>query len=227
MTSLITTTKTFIALLLVCLTHPAAAQFASTFDTDTEGWWATAGARNGTWNSVGGNPGGYISAEDGLLNDNWYAGSPESWAGDWSSYIGGSVSFDLIDIAQDPEDQLFGGQGTYYPEPWEVVIIMDQDNRARWDADIVPVKEQWTRFEVPLLASTVNLAPTSTETFETIMANASWLLIRGEYFHLDDKTGFDNVVMKPASEPAAFWLLTVGFMGLGFCGRRMTSTKWF
>jgi hypothetical protein len=87
---------------LACLPGVAKAQFViaeSTFDSGFDGW-DDAGSEDISWQSTGGNPGGYVRLVDtgqatGVLqNSNIYA--PSEFLGDWSSYDGiGTISFDL------------------------------------------------------------------------------------------------------------------------------------
>jgi hypothetical protein len=200
------------------------AALVSTFDTGTEGWTVSDGARNLEWNSSGGNPGGFISAEEALLNDTWFFRSPDSWAGDWTAYIEGTVSFDLIDILKDVWDPNLGGaHGVYYPEAPEIVIAMNANNAVFWQADIVPISSDWTSFQVRLSESDASFSPTTTASFETIMSNVARLAIRGEYFRLDDKEGLDNVMVNAIPIPAAAWLFGSGLLGLiGMARRKKT-----
>jgi hypothetical protein len=213
-----------IPLLLLFTSAQVHGALISTFDSGTDGWTVSDGAKNLEWNATGGNPGGFISAEEALLNNTWYFRSPNGWAGDWTSYIGGTVSFDLIDILKDQWDPDFGGMhGVYYPDPPEIIIAMDTENMAFWDADIVPISSDWTSFQVQLLESDASFSSTTTASFETIMANVSRLAIRGEYFRLDDKEGIDNVMVNPIPIPAAGWLFGSGLLGLFGMTRRQRS----
>lgn len=210
-----------IPLLLLFTSLQVHGDLVSTFDSGSEGWTVSDGARNLEWNSTGGNPGGFISAEEALLNNTWYFRSPNIWAGDWTSYIGGTVSFDLIDIVKDQWDPNFGGMhGVYYPDPPEIIIAMDTDNVVFWEADIVPISSDWTSFQIQLLESDASFSSTTTASFETIMENVSRLAIRGEYFRLDDKEGLDNVMVNPIPIPAAVWLFSSGLVGLIGISRR-------
>jgi len=92
----------------------AHATLLSTFDSGLEEWTVIGGAKNLAWNSSGGNPGGYISAQEAKMSKTWWFRSPDAWAGDWTPYIGGMISFDIIDIPQDQNDYEFGGHGAYY-----------------------------------------------------------------------------------------------------------------
>lgn len=200
------------------------AALTSTFDSGPEGWTVSDGARNLEWNNSGGNPGGFISAEEALLNDTWFFRSPDSWAGDWTPYIGGTVSFDLIDILKDEWDTNFGGDhGVYYPEAAEIVVAMNANNLAFWHADIVPISSDWTSFQVQLLESDAIFSDTTTESFETIMSNVNRLAIRGEYFRLDDKEGLDNVMVNAIPIPAAAWLFGSGLLGLIGIARKKSA----
>ena len=142
------------------------ANLISTFDSGAEGWTVTNGAKNLTWNSSGGNPGGFISAEENLLFDTWFFRSPDSWAGDWTSYIGGKINFDIVDIEKGVWDPAFGGDhGGFYDTKPEVVLVMDANNWIFWNAVFVPPPPNfgdWTTFQLKLLGSNAFLASTST-----------------------------------------------------------------
>ena len=84
--------KMFFALLtIVFFIAPAHANLISTFDAGFEGWtvWDSKpdDVTNFRWESTGGNPGGFIAADDVGLNATFWFRSPISWGGDWRQYI--------------------------------------------------------------------------------------------------------------------------------------------
>jgi len=74
----------------------------STFDNEDEGWGIRGDSTNFTYHASGGNPypGGFISAQDQGA-ESWFFVAPDTWAGDWTSYIGGIISYDLKLISGD------------------------------------------------------------------------------------------------------------------------------
>jgi hypothetical protein len=67
----------------------------STFDEGDENWWIFGDGTNLTHHASGGNPGGFISADDKSLSESWWFVSPGPWSGDWNIFLGGTISFDL------------------------------------------------------------------------------------------------------------------------------------
>src|SRR6056297_1810971 len=68
---------------------------ASTFDTDSEGWSTDKDARNFRWESSGGNPGGFIAADDIGTGQYWRFAAPNDYLGDLSAYYGQTLSYQL------------------------------------------------------------------------------------------------------------------------------------
>src|SRR5690349_2810947 len=82
------------------------AQHVSTFDSDEEGWWSSSDSPI-TCVGTGGNPGGYIQIDnrDGYMD----AHAPDKFLGDLSAYLGGTLSFDAINISGiAPDFERFG-----------------------------------------------------------------------------------------------------------------------
>lgn len=77
----------------------------SSFDAGLEGWTAAAVALS--WQSAGGNPGGYLRGADQANTS--YLIAPAAFRGDLSSFDGGTMAFDHIAI--DLDDFPIAGAG--------------------------------------------------------------------------------------------------------------------
>ena len=182
--------------MLVCATC-ANASLVSTFNYDDEGWHPGNDVTL-SWQSSGGNPGGFLQGDDWGDGRVWYYVSPVSWTGNWSPYIGYTLSFDLKIIDR--------GTPTVYD--YATVRIYGSDGDVMdWYAD--DPGNSWTHYELVLNASTFG---ESESYFEGIMSDVTELWIRGEYGGTFDIEGLDNVVVTPI--PGALYLFSSGLLGL-------------
>jgi hypothetical protein len=158
----------------------------STFDNDDEGWGIRSVGTNFTYHASGGNPypGGFISAEDQGLVESWFFVSPDTWAGDWTSYIGGIISFDL---------KLISGDTNKYFSAGDVIIeTAELGHFAQWFSGIDPGLGTWTHYEVRISESNFEIVGNST--WNEILSNVTNLVIRGEHILLGpDTEGIDNI----------------------------------
>jgi len=168
----------------------AHSQLKSTFDNSDEGWTIAGNGAGGTtpnYYSTGGNPGGFIEGVDATGNASWFFVSPNSWDGNWTNYIGGSLQFNF---------KSFEITGT---ETVNNVRIYSGSNFVAWDFPVTPPLGEWTRIEVDLTSSNFDrISGTPGTTFESIMANVTALYILGDYGGGLDRGGLDNVRVTPA-----------------------------
>ena len=85
----------FLFSLALVATVSAKADLISTFDSDLEEWTASGGTME--YRGSGGNPGGFLALTD---NTDSYMTvyAPTTLLGDWSQYLGGSLSFDARNL---------------------------------------------------------------------------------------------------------------------------------
>jgi hypothetical protein len=169
----------------VMVTLPVVTDLVSTFDLGDEGW---RGGRDVSlsWREDGGNPGGFLLGEDLGSGQTWYYVTPATWAGDWTPYVGGTLSFELKVIDSGNGSFTFG----------DVVRIIGRDgSRLSWSCD--PPGETWTRRQVSLVPASFG---ESGESFDQVMGNVSEVWIRGEYSNMRDVGGIDNVMVTLGPE---------------------------
>ena len=215
---------------LIGLAGPAAAtSVSSTFDTDAEGWGvgdinsniSTAPDPNHppTYNSTGGNPGGYISTTD---TENIVAFlAPSKFLGNDLGFIGGSLSFDLQDTV--PSD------GVPYPA---VVLYSTLGFSISYTAS--PPGTSWTSYSIPLTAfgwtgypggEQNGVVPVTDAEFASVMGSIANIAIEADWHTGDDNTGLDNVVLASGGtpavpEPSTWAMMITGLVGMAFLSVR-------
>lgn len=187
-------------LLAAGLTHASAQPLASSnFDAGLEGWTVVNWDGSGTpaipsWHDTGGFPGGYIRGWDMHGDGFWLA--PPTFAGDWSSAYGGSLSYDAF---------------TTYNN-WvmnDVYIVGTNGVTLSFRCSNNPASS-WTHFTVPLAAGAGwqyglhydTIGPAATEEqIRAVLAQVASLRIREEFAYGSDDSGLDNVVLMAGNNP--------------------------
>lgn len=200
--------------MLVCLSMAGTvkADLFSGFNADGEGWGVVNDANPIVYHNTGGNPGGFISAQDIGLGQTFYFSAPAKFRGDLSPYIGGTLAYDIL---------LMVKGGNYYDNVNEV-IIKGAGQTIGWSNPVSPQPplNVWTSYNVQLLATNFGV---DSATFSQVMADVTALWIRGEYINGADTEGLDNVLVSAAPAvplPGTVWLLGAGLVGLASLRRR-------
>lgn len=182
-----------------------AAMVSSTFDTDDEGWTVTGDAQGGSivpdYHSTGGNPGGFISADDDVQGGTWYWKAPAKFRGNHLSAYGDTLSYDL--------------RQTSTSNAFSNVEIHLRGGGISLTYETSHPGTTWTSYSIDLteLAGWLNgaAAPSQAE-MQQVLADITDLQIRGEFRSGADTGSLDNVVMTP--EPATLTVLVLAGMGL-------------
>jgi hypothetical protein len=176
----------------------------SSFDAGLEGWTAAAVALS--WQSAGGNPGGYLRGDDQANTS--YLIAPAAFLGDLSSFDGGSMAFDHIAI--DLDGFPIAGAGG------EVTIFSGAESAT---ADLLTPSPIWQTGSVLLTAAAWGVSQT---TWTGILANVTGIHIVIDSTLGVGTDGFDNFTMV-TPEPATALLIGVGVAGMAQHRRRRSS----
>lgn len=190
------------------------------FETGSEGWEVTlfSGYPHGgpyhtpeltespDWHESGGDPGGYISADDGTVGGGHvlFMSAPSESLGDMSGYVGGALEFSL---ACTPEANL-----TLDP----YVVLVSEEGTSLVHEIAAPATD-WTEYVINLdhtqfLHDTSGHPPVSESEFADVMNNLSTVRIPGEWVDSGphETQHLDSVSFVP--EPGTLSLLCLGLL---------------
>jgi gliding motility-associated-like protein len=169
------------------------AQIISTFDIDRDGWTAidSQTGANPTFQSTGGNPGGFIQVVDGVAGTATYYNAPAKFLGDRSTSYGAFLRFDL-QVSVTPNSSTAGAR-----------LIGGGITLVKLLSVLPAVTPNWTSYSMRLditenwrVGSTTG--PVATEAqIRTVLASLTGLAFNGEYSTAAaDGGGLDNVVLE-------------------------------
>lgn len=193
----------------------AQANILYSFDADAQGWTLSDGDLN--YVSTGGNTGGYINTTDTNSND-MALHAPAAALGNWSQYLGGTLSFDALNTNNRLSD--YGGFGT--------VTISGNGQTVTFDlatsANNPPNNGLWNAYSAVLSQAVwgSNLA--------SVLSNVTSFTLTTESFSSstfpDEQVGIDNISITSVSnvpEPETYGMLLAGLGLVGFSARRKKS----
>ena len=177
-----------VLIFFACFSHAYASdlktinRYISTFDNDQESW-RLANDVTLSWESSGGNSGGFLKGSDIGTGECWYFVSPESWAGDWSMIDRLSYDFKLIET----------GEGGEIVNNIDLIIIGVNDNKMNYSFQSSDYPNNtWKTYSIEISHSIFNVKE---DEFYDIIKNVKELWIRGEYTNKYDIEGIDNVIL--------------------------------
>ncbi|HEX5151343.1 MAG TPA: laminin B domain-containing protein [Parafilimonas sp.] len=163
--------------------------YKHSFNKNTQGWKIQGDAQGSsvepTYESTGGNPGGYIAATDDVTGGVWYFSAPANFLDNLKNKYGKVLKFNLKQSSTssqfDADDIILEGGG--------MILHYDTDNNPGIT---------WTKYRVSLRSSNWlkedDTAPTAKE-MKAVLKNITRLWIRGEYRSGADIGGLDNVAI--------------------------------
>jgi hypothetical protein len=186
---------------------PQGAREASGFESSDDGWTIVGDAQASSvkpdYNGTGGNPDGLISAVDDVTGGVWFFKAPSRYLGDASATYGHYLKYDLkttnVSNPFNDFDVVLEGNG-------KIVVFV-------FTTPINPGTNTWTSYKVQLnetagwkivesyaygnfeaIEATYNSVPAPSKTeFQSVLANLTSFMIRGE-FNTGSDTGYlDNV----------------------------------
>ena len=197
-----------LVLVVALLSTFCQAQVTSDFNTLNPDGWTAPGSLASTINAIapGGNPGGFASATPTFNPSGtaaafpiyFYFNAPAKFHGDFSSYYGGNLTYDLQ-------------QGTVGAATFIAEVTISNPTTTLYYFPAVPFNPAatptWTSYNVPLdelsgnwKTGASNTASTATQSnFKAVLSNVTIFTIRGRYNSIlsPPPTGLDNVVFQP------------------------------
>ena len=177
----------------------------STFDTDADGW--VFDMSDQSWQSTGGNPGGYIrnSADcaTGLVT------APSKFLGDWAAMGATDLTYEIKIFDTGSICQI----GNYWGR------IDGPGGNAYWlGPPAPPVPSDWLTLNVPITESDWTIESGS---WNALLADVTQLRIATEFYNnftRQEITGFDNVSLNVVPVPGA---VILGMIGLSVAGVKL------
>jgi hypothetical protein len=184
-----------------------AANLSSGFNGGDEGWTTPVGGTQ-TWQAAGGNTGGWVQVLDTDNDTNIELAAPAAWLGNWSAFLGGTLSFDAKNANGAPityggfgEVRITGAGGT--------VLMLDLAPANE------PTGDQWHHYSASLTPA-AGWGPS----LSSVLANVTSVTITGEFqAGPGEAVGFDNIRVTAVPEPASL-VLMLGGLGLVAVWRR-------
>ena len=197
----------------ICGVGKASVIASTDFSTGLEGWSTSPGSPAAfSWESAGGNPGGYIRYDDNLEGPG-EAGSaifaPTEYLGNWTTLGVTELSFQFNVFSTGN----FAGVGTYG------LVIEGGGGIAQWLGPTVDSATPWNLLTANIVESEWNV---QAGTWDSILGSVTELRISMEThnsFSPAEITGIDNIALSvnPVPIPAAVWLFgtaLIGFVGM-------------
>ena len=167
----------------------------STFDTGADGWRVENAPSS--WMATGGNPGGYLRADDGA-NAGTHLVAPAKFLGDLSPFNGGQMVLDLQAIRQP------GAAGF----PWTAQIFSSRISASR-TIDEFPYPTDWESYTLPLVASAWGATESQ---WRDLLSNVTDIrLVLDATTSGFDAVGLDNFRIG-IPEPSTVFLAVIGIM---------------
>lgn len=181
----------------------SAANLKSDFTADSEGWTTAVPAGEGvqTWEVSGGNGGGWLRVEDLSGNSDILLTAPTSWLGNWSGFLGGTLSFDAKNLSPNGTVIDWPGFGEIRISNGSTSVLLDIAAAGQPPAD-----GQWQHYSVTLTPA-AGWGPS----LASVLANVTSLSINGElHAGPGEVVGFDNIQVTAVPEPASLAMLLGG-----------------
>jgi len=177
----------------------------STFDTDADGW--VFDVYDQSWQSTGGNPGGYI------LNSAYGAtglvSAPSKFLGDWAAMDATNLTYEIKIFDTGSICQI----GNYW------VRIDGPGGNAYWlGPPAPPYPSAWLTLNVPITESDWTIESGS---WNALLADVTQLRIATEFYNNytpQEITGIDNVSLNVIPVPGA---VILGMIGLSVAGVKL------
>jgi hypothetical protein len=165
----------------------------STFDSGFDGWTFTSGV---SWQSSGGNLGGYLRFVDSGPADGGQIIAPSSFLGEWTGFENGTLSFD------------FAVFETQAPTFTRSVQISGPGGVAIWTGPNFGGVVDWTPVTAAILESEWDV---SSGDWNNLLANVTELRVfMRDSSNAIELTGIDNVRLSAVPEPSSSALLLIG-----------------